>query len=74
MFLFMTIAGGFVLSSYILGFSAFKNIWIVSAISVIFIIIIEPLIAWTIFSQVPTHGAIIGLVLGVIGLFFTIFF
>ena len=74
MFLIITLAGGFLIAGYMLGLSAFKNIWIVSVASITFIIIIEPILAWTIFKQIPTIGAIIGFVLGVIGLFVALFF
>jgi hypothetical protein len=68
MFLLITIAGGFLIAGYMLGFNAFKNIWIVSAVSITSILIVEPILAWTIFQQLPTTGAVIGLVLGVTGL------
>jgi hypothetical protein len=74
MFLLITLAGGFLIAGYMLGFGAFKNIWIVSVASITSILIVEPILAWTIFHQVPTIGAIIGFVLGVIGLFLSIFF
>ena len=74
MFLLITIAGGFLIAGYMLGFSAFKNIWTVSVTSITSILIVEPILAWTIFRQTPTTGALIGFILGTIGLFLTIFF
>jgi hypothetical protein len=74
MFLLITIAGGFLIAGYMLGFNAFKNIWIVSVASITSILIVEPILAWTIFHQVPTIGAIMGFALGAIGLFLSIFF
>lgn len=74
MFLLTTFAGGFLIAGYMLGFNAFKNIWIVSVASITSILIAEPILAWTIFHQVPTIGAIIGFILGAIGLFLSIFF
>lgn len=73
-FLLITVAGGFILAGYILGYSAFKNIWTVSALSVTSILMIEPILAWTLFHQMPTNGAIAGFILGMLGLFFSIFF
>jgi len=67
MFLLITVAGGFLLLGYILGFGAFKNIWIVSVASIMAILVVEPILAWTMFKQIPTKGSIIGLILGVIG-------
>jgi hypothetical protein len=74
MFLLIALAGGILIIGYILGIRTFKNIWIVSAISITAILIIEPVIAWTMFHQKPTFGAAAGLVLGTIGLFMSIIF
>jgi hypothetical protein len=74
MFLLITLAGGFLIAGYMLGFNAFKNIWIVSVISITAILIAEPILAWTIFQQTPTTGAIIGFILGAIGLLISLFF
>ncbi|EKD33330.1 MAG: hypothetical protein ACD_76C00045G0016 [uncultured bacterium] len=74
MFLLITLAGGFLIAGYMLGFKAFKNIWIVSVASITSILIVEPLLAWAIFQQIPTTGAAIGFVMGVVGLFLSIFF
>src|SRR3989344_7611846 len=53
---------------YTWGYQAFKNIWIVTALSVAGILIVEPLIAWFLFREIPTTGALIGFALGVVGL------
>lgn len=74
MFLLMTLAGGLLIAGYVLGFKAFKNIWIVSVASITSILLVEPILAWTIFQQIPTTGAIIGFILGTIGLFMSMFF
>ncbi len=52
---------------YTFGYQAFKNIWIVTAISVSGILIVEPLVAWLLFKEIPTLGALIALILGIIG-------
>lgn len=62
------------LAGYIMGYRVFKNIWIVSAISIASILITEPILNYLIFQQLPTKGALAGLVLGVIGLALSIFF
>jgi len=67
MFLMIVVAGGFLIAGYMLGLSAFKNIWIVSVTSITSILIMEPILAYTIFQQLPTKGAIIGLILGILG-------
>jgi len=73
-FLIITVAGGFLVAGYMLGFKAFKNIWIVSVASITSILIIEPILAWVFFKQVPTIGALSGFILGGVGLFLSIFF
>ena len=73
MFLLVAVAGGFLIAGYMLEFNAFKNIWIVSATSITSILIAEPIISWTLFHQMPTTGAIVGLALGALGFIFAIF-
>ena len=67
MFGLITFAGGLLILGYMVGLRAFQNIWIVSAISITSILIIEPLLAYTVFHHAPTLGALIGLVLGALG-------
>jgi hypothetical protein len=63
----MTLGGVFLVFGYAMSYVAFKNIWIVAAISITAIFIIEPILAWTMIHEIPTRGAIIGLVLGALG-------
>ena len=72
-FILIAISGALLISGYFIGILAFKNIWIVSVISILSILIVEPILAYAIFRQFPTVGAIIGFVLGSIGLMVTIF-
>ena len=58
---------------YTFGYQAFKNIWIVTALSIAGILIVEPLVAWLLFHQSPTTGAFIALMLGVLGIAAAIF-
>ena len=58
---------------YTFGYQAFKNIWIVTAISIAGILIVEPLVAWLLFREMPTMGASIALIFGVIGIVTSIF-
>ena len=74
MFLIITLAGGLLIAGYMLGFSVFKNIWIISVASITSILIVEPILIWIFFQQVPTKGAVVGFILGAIGLFSAIFF
>ena len=63
----MIIASTLLIAGYMHGFRGFKNIWIVSALSITLILIMEPLIGYLVFQQLPTRGAIYGLVLGALG-------
>ena len=74
MFLLITLAGGILIAGYMLGINAFKNIWVVSVVSITSILLVEPILAWTIFHQVPTVGAVLGFILGAIGLFLSLFY
>jgi hypothetical protein len=67
------VAGILLLCGYMLGLRAFKNIWIVSAISITSILIAEPIINFTVTRQLPARGAIIGLAFGILGFISTLF-
>lgn len=67
MFLVIALAGAFLILGYILGFGAFKNIWIVSVVSLTAILVTEPFISYALFHQLPTRGAWIGLACGLVG-------
>ncbi|MBI2452125.1 hypothetical protein HYV50_03545 [Candidatus Pacearchaeota archaeon] len=70
----MVIAGAFLLSGYMFGYSNFKNIWIVSVVSITSILFTEPVLAYVIFQELPTKGALIGLIFGMIGFIFALFY
>lgn len=53
---------------YALGLKSFQNIWIVSAISIGSLLIVEPLFNYFYIGHVPTLGSGIGFVLGVLGI------
>ncbi|NMG22488.1 hypothetical protein [Brasilonema bromeliae] len=72
-FLTVTLAGLFVISGYMLGFKAFKNIWLITAFSITSILLVEPILAYIVFRQIPTKGATLGLFLGTLGMLATIF-
>src|SRR3989344_9213474 len=58
--LIITIFGSvLILTGYMLGLKAFKNIWIVSVISITSILILEPVLAYGVFKQLPTTGALL---------------
>lgn len=61
------IGGALLVAGYTLGLRSYKNIWVVSVISVTSILIIEPLLNYFFMHQIPTRGAIIGFALGILG-------
>jgi hypothetical protein len=66
-FIMIVFAGAFLIVGYMLGYKFFKNIWVVSALSITSILIMEPLIGYLVFQQLPTRGAVLGLILGAAG-------
>ena len=61
------IGAAVLLIGYMLGLAKFKNIWIVSAISVTSIFFLEPIIGYTVTGQLPTRGALLGLIFAALG-------
>ena len=53
---------------YTYGYQAFKNIWIVTAISISGILVVEPIVAWFLFKEFPTAGAGAAFGLAIIGI------
>jgi uncharacterized membrane protein len=47
MFVVIAVAGGLLVAGYMLGLGTFKNIWIVSVISITSILIVEPILAYS---------------------------
>ena len=72
-FFIMVIGGTLLITGYFTGFGAFRNIWIVSVISITSILIIEPVLAYTIFHQLPTKGAAAGFIFGALGFILALF-
>ncbi len=68
MFLLMALAGGALIAGYMLGYKCFSNVWVVIALSIGSIVVIEPVIAYLLFKELPTKGAMIGVVLGLVGM------
>jgi hypothetical protein len=67
MFLLITVAGIMLVTGYMLGYAHLKNIWIIAALSIGSILVVEPIMAYLLFREMPTTGAAIGLVLGALG-------
>jgi hypothetical protein len=73
LFVIICIGGFFLILGYILGFKSFNNLWIVTVVSITTLLIAEPLVITLILNQTPTTGAIIGFILGILGLLATLF-
>ena len=73
MLFWITIAGIPLIFGYILSFKGLQNIWVVSIVSIVSILIAEPLVTWFVFKEVPTLGPILGFVFGLIGFFCVLF-
>jgi hypothetical protein len=69
----MALAGLLLISGYMLGIKYLSNIWIVGVVSITSIIVMEPLITYLLFHELPSKGALIGLILGILGLFSALF-
>ncbi|MBB4363026.1 hypothetical protein GGD65_004059 [Bradyrhizobium sp. CIR18] len=73
MFLLVSLGGILLVFGYALGYMYLKNIWIIVAISVGAILVVEPILAVLLFRDVPTAGSLIGLILGGFGALAAIF-
>jgi len=59
---------------YTFGYREFKNIWVVTGLSLAGMLVVEPAVAWFLFREVPTAGASIALILGMAGIVASIVF
>lgn len=71
-FLLITLAGVPLLLGYHYGYKAFGSMWPVMVISVVSILIVEPLLVLAMFKEAPTSNTAIGFACGVVGLFFAL--
>jgi hypothetical protein len=69
----MAVAGLLLIGGYMLGMKYLQNIWVVGAISIASIVVVEPLITYFIFQELPSRGALIGLILGVLAILSALF-
>ena len=72
-FFLITLAGVPLLLGYHYGYKAFDSMWPVMAISVASILIVEPILVWTMFRDVPSRTSLIALGLGIVGIFLVMF-
>ena len=68
----ITLAGIPLLVGYRYGYQAFESMWPVMVISVVSILIVEPMLVWSMFEETPSWGSVAGFICGVVGLFLTL--
>jgi len=61
-------AGTLLLLGYRSGYLAFKEIWTVTVISVCSIAVLEPMLIWVLFMDLPNMKQVLGLLLGLGGI------
>lgn len=66
--IWITVAGLPLIAGYIIAYKGFGKIWPVSVISVVAILFSEPILNFYMMQEAPTPGAVVGFILGVIGL------
>ncbi|QXI31507.1 hypothetical protein [Pseudomonas vanderleydeniana] len=70
--LLMCFAGLCLLGAYWLGYVAVGDIWVVTVVSVTSLLILEPIVVWSLFGEMPRRGALIGFCLGALGMLSTV--
>ena len=72
-FWIITLAGVPLLIAYYFGQKAFNSMWPVMAASLTSVLLIEPLVIWLMFRDLPSKLSIVSMVLGTTGLIITLF-
>lgn len=65
------LGGILVLLGYSYGIKAFESIWLVVVVSIFGMLLVEPIIAYSLFRTLPELGAIIGMIFSFIGCIYT---
>ena len=63
----ISFAGVCLIFAYWMGYHVVGNIWVVTIASITSILILEPIVVFAMFKEIPSRGAIIGFVLGTMG-------
>jgi hypothetical protein len=71
-FFLITLAGIPLLIGYRYGYQSFGSMWPVMVVSVVSILIVEPLLVTMMFKETPSWGSVAGFVCGVVGLYLTL--
>ncbi len=66
-FIAVTFAGALLIAGYMLGAKSFKSIWVVIVLSITPILILEPILGYTLFGTLPSRGASVGMIFGTLG-------
>lgn len=70
--LLICIAGIILIFAYWLGYQGTGNIWIVTVASLTLLLILEPLVIYAMLKELPGRGALVGFILGAVGLLATL--
>lgn len=68
-FFLITLAGVPLLYGYRTGYEAFGSMWPVMVISIVSILLVEPVLVWGMFQELPTKGTFAGFCCGALGLY-----
>jgi hypothetical protein len=71
-FLLAALAGLPLVAGYHYGYRAFGSMWVVMVISVLSILVIEPIMVFTMFKEPITIGASLGFMFACIGFYFAL--
>ena len=71
-FFLITLAGIPLLFAYRHGYASAASAWPVMVVSMVSVLIVEPILVWVMFYERPSWGSVAGLACGSLGLFFTL--
>lgn len=68
-FFLITLAGIPLLIGYHYGYKAFGSMWVVMVVSIVSILLVEPVLVFIMFKELPTKGSLAGFFCGALGLY-----
>jgi hypothetical protein len=68
----ITLAGVPLLLGYHYGYRAFGSMWVMMVVSIVSILIVEPVLVLSMFKEPPTVGTGLGFMCGCLGLWFAL--
>lgn len=69
----MAVGGTLLIAGYVAAYRAWEDLWKVGVISLVSILVAEPVVTYVVSAQRPGLGAVLGFVLGSLGLFCALF-